>query len=122
MNSEVQKASKGTRILPRPFCDTDRSGKRASIETYSQVAHTRSRSFLVFKNADTGETWCWVTPLLDADSDDTEFLQVTSLIIDPRTPTTLYAGTWQRGVLRSTNGGENWYPINSGLPGMEMIP
>jgi photosystem II stability/assembly factor-like uncharacterized protein len=44
---------------------------------------------------------------------------VVSLVIDPETPTTLYAGTsgpTADGVYKSTNGGASWKPINSGLP------
>jgi len=35
--------------------------------------------------------------------------------IDPVTPATLYAGTRDGGVFRSTNGGANWSAVNSGL-------
>src|SRR2546427_4268844 len=34
--------------------------------------------------------------------------KITALAIDPQTPTTLYAGTFDRGVFRSTDGGANW--------------
>jgi photosystem II stability/assembly factor-like uncharacterized protein len=37
------------------------------------------------------------------------------LAIDPVTPTTVYAGTAYGGAFKSTDGGENWYPVNSGL-------
>jgi photosystem II stability/assembly factor-like uncharacterized protein len=37
-----------------------------------------------------------------------------NLAIDPITPATLYAGT-NKGIYKSTNGGEEWYPINTGL-------
>jgi photosystem II stability/assembly factor-like uncharacterized protein len=36
-------------------------------------------------------------------------------VIDPATPTTLYAGAWGGGVFKSTNGGANWSAFNSGL-------
>jgi photosystem II stability/assembly factor-like uncharacterized protein len=39
---------------------------------------------------------------------------VMSLAIDPRTHTTLYAGT-DAGAFRSTDGGNNWISINTGL-------
>ena len=31
------------------------------------------------------------------------------------TPATLYAGTWGGGVFKSTDGGGNWSPLNTGL-------
>ena len=40
---------------------------------------------------------------------------VTSLAIDPTTPSTLYVGTDGGGVFKSTNGGGSWNPANAGL-------
>ncbi len=40
---------------------------------------------------------------------------VRALAIDPVTPTTLYAGTGGGGVYKSTNGGNNWSVMNTGL-------
>ena len=37
------------------------------------------------------------------------------MAIDPFTPATLYAGTIKGGVFKSTNGGNSWTAINSGL-------
>ena len=39
---------------------------------------------------------------------------IRALAIDPVTPTTLYAGTYD-GVFKSTNGGSTWTAVNSGL-------
>src|SRR3989441_9037629 len=60
---------------------------------------------------------------------------VQSLIINPRTPATIYLSAWPvqwgpgqpgpyraysgGGVLKSNDGGKNWYPVNDGLPIME---
>jgi len=41
--------------------------------------------------------------------------QVTSLAIDPTTPSTLYVGTDGSGVFKSTNAGGSWDPANAGL-------
>jgi photosystem II stability/assembly factor-like uncharacterized protein len=40
----------------------------------------------------------------------------TSLEIDPRSPSTLYVGTSEAGVFRSTNGGRTWERRSNGLP------
>jgi photosystem II stability/assembly factor-like uncharacterized protein len=40
---------------------------------------------------------------------------VTCLTLEPGTPTAIYAGTNSGGVFRSTNGGDSWTTINSGL-------
>src|SRR5712692_9337422 len=42
---------------------------------------------------------------------------VTALAIDPQTPSTLYAGTANDGVFKSTTGGASWSAANNfGLP------
>src|SRR5437870_7952575 len=40
---------------------------------------------------------------------------VLALAIDPRSPSTLYAGTRSGGVFKSTNGGASWSAVNTGL-------
>src|SRR6266852_3350799 len=42
---------------------------------------------------------------------------VNALAIDPRTSTTLYAGT-NGGVFKSTDGGNTWSAVNTGLPAL----
>jgi photosystem II stability/assembly factor-like uncharacterized protein len=42
--------------------------------------------------------------------------KIECLAIDPKTPTTVYAGTWGGGVLRSTDAGDHWVAVSSGLP------
>ncbi len=44
-----------------------------------------------------------------------EGASVHALAIDPRTPTTAYAGTRGAGVLKTTDGGASWVVANSGL-------
>src|SRR5512144_3250404 len=41
---------------------------------------------------------------------------ISALAIDPANPATVYAGT-NGGLYRSTNAGENWAPVNSGVTG-----
>ena len=40
---------------------------------------------------------------------------ITSLAIDPQTPATLYAGTDLGGLFKSSNGGDSWSAVNTGL-------
>ncbi len=40
---------------------------------------------------------------------------IAALAIDPSTATTLYAGTFDRGVFKSTDGGGSWRAVNNGL-------
>jgi len=62
----------------------------------------------IFKSTNGGATWVAAnTGLTDT--------YVTSLVIDPVTPATLYAGTFGGGVFKSTDGGTNWGAANTGL-------
>ena len=44
-----------------------------------------------------------------------EELDIQSLVIDPQTPSTLYAGTWGGGVYKSVDDGLTWTPSNQGM-------
>jgi photosystem II stability/assembly factor-like uncharacterized protein len=77
----------------------------------------------IYKTTDGGETW---TPVLQID----EHTGVSDLVMDPRNPDVLYAPAWQRrrhvwtfisggpssGLHKSTDGGESWEEITTGLP------
>src|SRR5262249_39791026 len=39
-----------------------------------------------------------------------------SVAVDPQTPATIYAGSRDNGLFKSTNSGGNWSQINNGLP------
>jgi photosystem II stability/assembly factor-like uncharacterized protein len=43
-----------------------------------------------------------------------------TLAIDPKTPTTLYAGTFGGGVFKRTNGEKNWRAIHTGLTNLNI--
>jgi photosystem II stability/assembly factor-like uncharacterized protein len=70
----------------------------------------------VLKSTDGGTNWSPVTSGLAADARGR--YGITSLAIDPQNPTTLYAGNALRGggVFKTTDGGESWNTVNSGLP------
>src|SRR5262249_34058955 len=62
----------------------------------------------VFRSADAGMSWT-----------DTGLAGcVSAIVIDPKTPSTLYAssGDPRTGVVKSTDGGTNWTAVNAGLP------
>jgi photosystem II stability/assembly factor-like uncharacterized protein len=81
----------------------------------------------VFKTTDGGQTWNLV---LEID----EWTGASDLLIDPRDPDLLYAASWQRhrnvavymgggpgsGLYKTTNGGEDWRKLNTGLPEKDM--
>ena len=54
--------------------------------------------------------------------EDLFFNNCLSLAVDPRVPTTLYAGTIQGGVFKSIDGGESWLQLNTGAPPFNFTP
>lgn len=81
----------------------------------------------LYKTTDGAKTWHKVLG-------DDEWTGVTEVVMDPRNPDVLYAATWQRhrnvaaymgggpgsGIHRSTDGGETWTKLESGLPSSNM--
>ncbi len=81
----------------------------------------------LYKTTDGGNTWKLVLS-------SNEWTGVTDLVIDPRNEKILYAATWQRhrtvaayvgggegtALYKSTDGGETWNKLKTGLPTTEM--
>jgi photosystem II stability/assembly factor-like uncharacterized protein len=81
----------------------------------------------LFKTTDGGKTW---NNVLSAG----EYTGVTDVVIDPKDPDVMYAATHQRhrnvwaivnagpetGIFKTTDGGESWTELKSGLPGSDM--
>ena len=83
----------------------------------------------VYKTTDGGRTWRKLTRGLPNDGKT----GASALVIDPTNPNVLYAGMWERirsahnflsggpngGIFKSTDGGESWTKLSSGLPSGE---
>ncbi|MFQ5569161.1 MAG: T9SS type A sorting domain-containing protein, partial [Rhodothermales bacterium] len=65
----------------------------------------------IYISRDRGATWATAN---DATSQDAN---VTALAVDPSDPQVVYAATGNHGVLKSSDGGQNWDERNTGLPG-----
>ena len=63
----------------------------------------------VYKSTDGGDSWEQILGRT-----------VKALIINPQTPSTIYAGTEGNGVYRSMDGGDSWEPINEGLTNLDV--
>jgi photosystem II stability/assembly factor-like uncharacterized protein len=62
----------------------------------------------LIKSINGGNDWSVIHTVFS----DTNILD---LVIDPLTPTTLYAATWSKGIFKSTDAGEHWTAVNTGL-------
>ncbi|MEM8527548.1 MAG: glycosyl hydrolase [Bacteroidota bacterium] len=80
-----------------------------------------------YKSTDGGKTW-------NRTLGNDEWTGVTDIAVDPRDPNLIYAATWDRhrtvaaymgggpgsGIHKSTDGGETWTKLKSGLPGSNL--
>jgi photosystem II stability/assembly factor-like uncharacterized protein len=76
----------------------------------------------VFKSVDAGATWQTANnglptrPATDPADEDGQIVEASWVILDPQTPTTLYAST-SRGLYKSVDGAASWQPVaQEGLP------
>ena len=81
----------------------------------------------LYKSTDWGNTWKQILKI-------SEHTGVTDIVIDPRNPDVIYAASYQRrrhvftlinggpesAIYKSTDGGENWDKLKSGLPSVDM--
>ena len=81
----------------------------------------------VYKTTDGGKTWKQTLG-------DNEWVGATDILINPENPDVLYAATWQRhrtvagylgggpgsGLHKSTDGGETWKALKSGIPSSNL--
>jgi photosystem II stability/assembly factor-like uncharacterized protein len=62
----------------------------------------------IFKSLDGGMNWMDTQAGIGC---------LSTIVIDPQNPSTVYAGSWYHGgVYKSTDGGMSWSAVNSGLP------
>ena len=69
----------------------------------------------LFRSEDGGRTWQPVKI-----SDKARYLDVMSLVGDPRDGRTLYVGTHEAGVFSTRDGGASWVQVNVGIGGLDV--
>ncbi|MEZ4863370.1 MAG: hypothetical protein R3C14_18780 [Caldilineaceae bacterium] len=68
----------------------------------------------VYKSTDGGQSWRALATCSDCAG-------TSDLLLNPATPTTLYAGFYDYGIFRSTDGGESWQGLSNGLPSTDQV-
>ena len=61
----------------------------------------------VYRSTNGGQNWVQILPHHTLAAD---------IVIDPQNPDTVYIGQFSSGVMKSTDGGDTWQAINTGLP------
>ena len=69
----------------------------------------------LFRSEDGGRTWRKVALSASPHAPD-----VMAIAADPRDARILYVGTHETGVLKTTDGGAAWSPVNGGLRGLDV--
>ncbi len=70
----------------------------------------------IWESTDGGVTWNVRRATTDP------FKAATGIVIDPQNPTVLYAAFRTEGIYKSSDGGSNWSPANTGLPAAALNP
>ena len=89
--------------------------------TNPQIIYSSTTERGVFKSTNGGQRWANTHLTLRKDKLSTGMfgssnsITATTLAVDPKNPTTIYAGLAGTGVYKSSNAGETWEPVNSGL-------
>jgi photosystem II stability/assembly factor-like uncharacterized protein len=114
--------------------DTEHIGRVVTHPTDPNIVYVAAQGHLwgynaergVYKTIDGGKTWRRLTNGLPSDNKT----GAGDLVMDPANPNVLYAGMWERirrpfifesggpngGLFKTTNGGETWTKLTSGLP------
>ena len=71
----------------------------------------------LYRSEDGGRSW---QPVALQGSSGHGHLDLMAIAPDPRDPRTLYVGTHEVGVLKTTDAGATWAPVNTGLPGLDV--
>ena len=64
----------------------------------------------VFRTDDGGGSW-------ERRSKGINAYELEAVVVDPKTPSTLYVRSFNQGILKSSDAGQSWQPVNEGLGG-----
>jgi hypothetical protein len=90
-----------------------------AVDPQSGTIYAGASSFVgaVLRSSDSGTTWASSSVGLGLQVEG-----INALVVDPTSPTTIYAGTTAAGVFRSVDGGSSWTPMSDGLDADATYP
>jgi photosystem II stability/assembly factor-like uncharacterized protein len=68
----------------------------------------------IYKSTDGGASWVFVSSALNfTESGNTYLRDISSIVVDPNNSNTIYAGAFNQGLFKSTNGGQSWTQLSN---------
>jgi photosystem II stability/assembly factor-like uncharacterized protein len=86
----------------------DMTGDAMALDRAAPWTLYAGQQYGVYISSDYGASW--IKPV-----NDLQYTAVRTLTIDPLSPLIVYAGTYGKGIFKSTDGGTSWSALNSGL-------
>ena len=74
----------------------------------------------MYKSESGGASGTWVAINNGLPTTPTQLLNINSIAVHPTLTNTVYIGTWKNGIYKTTDGGQNWMPMNSGLTSADV--
>lgn len=88
--------------------------------TRPETVFAGTRPSAIYRSDDSGETWRKLPVGVETVCPPIHFTRVTTVLIDPTDPRTVWAGVEIDGVYRSVDGGETWTSHKNGLNSMDI--
>lgn len=112
-NSQLHISSNnGTDWMRKSYGETEGNVHIATVSTNSNTIFC-AQTGRIIKTTDGGENW---TSLLE-----TEDIEYTDIIVNPDNNSIIYSSSRQNGFTRSTDGGNAWNQLNSGLENTDVM-
>ena len=107
--------------LSKDFANSITANPKDANEIYAgTAASTRGDETLRYSN-DGGRTWTVLRRGFAPTSSDQIIQPALPIVVSPANPSTVYVGTMGAGVMKSTDKGKTWLPLNDGLEDKEVF-
>ena len=92
----------------------------ATSSSSTNTLYLGTWSMGVYKTTDGGNNWIPKNVGLPLSDGSSSINMIVEIEIASSSPETVYLATYEHGVYKSTTGGENWFPVNSGLSNLNI--